>query len=476
MSLLPKKSLFRNTIIKASLWNFVGTFLLKSIAYISVPIFTRILDQSDYGYISTYTTYISLIGIIVGFGLNTATVNARIDFEGRFDDYNGSILRASLVVFIVELFIAQLTFRCIENILHINRLHLNLVFIIAYSEFVINTYYKINTVDYQFKKNLKVSLTNALISLVLAIVLIKLMKNSITAKLIGQGLFAFVIAIVLFARIAIVKCKRFTLSDIKYASVIAIPNVFHQVSQVIMGQSDRMIILGISGAAASAKYSVVYNFGLILQVIWNAINEVWVPWLYRRLHEKQHETIIKISRIYLYIFTLATVLMMLIAPDLLIVIAPRSYQDAKPIIEPIILATYFVFMYSFFANIEIFHRKNRFMAIFTMVAAVVNIIGNLVFIPVYGYGAAAYTTLFSYFLLMILHYVLATFIIKVSFYPLRLFLLPIVIALVSTVVSLLFLENCIMRYSLVLALIAGGGRWTYRNKTHISEFIDSFRM
>lgn len=43
------------------------------------------------------------------------------------------------------------------------------------------------------------------------------------------------------------------------------------------------------------------------------------------------------------------------------------------------------------------------MAIASVFAAVINIILNYIFIPRYGYIAAAYTTLFGYFVLMILH-------------------------------------------------------------------------
>lgn len=118
------------------------------------------------------------------------------------------------------------------------------------------------------------------------------------------------------------------------------------------------------------------------------------------------------SKIYLYVFTFLTSIAMIIIPDCMILFAPASYFDAKKLIPPVILATYFVFLYSFFANIEIYNKKNKFMAIATFVAAIFNIAGNAVFIPKYGYEAAAYTTLVAYILLMGMHYWCLTFLIK----------------------------------------------------------------
>ena len=463
------------TVLKAGALNFVGTFLLKGITYISVPIFTRIMDPVDYGYVSTYTTYIAFLVIIVGLSLNTATANARIDFDNRFDDYNSSIIKTSFVIFIIEWVICNLLFGVIGPLLSINRTHLNIVLVIAFSEYIVNSYYKINTVDFKFKENLKVSISNAIISLVLSVTLVTLLNQDITAKLVGQGAFVFFVAVILLIYLGFIKSKEYQYTDVLYALRFAIPNIFHQISQLIMSQSDRVIILNLCGAVEAAKYSVVYNFGLIIQMIWNAINEVWVPWLYRQLFSKKYELIIKLSKIYILIFTFGTCLLMLIAPDLMAILAPESYFDAKPIIAPIVLAVYFIFIYSFFVNIEIYNKKNKYMAIFTVIAAVVNICGNYLLIPIYGYQAAAYTTLASYILLAGLHFLLSTYILKINIYKASTFLPSIIMAIAVDILSFIFLENYIIRYCFVLCLIIVGIVFTMKKKNVITEFVESIK-
>ena len=63
-----------------------------------------------------------------------------------------------------------------------------------------------------------------------------------------------------------------------------------------------------------------------------------------------------------------------------------------------------MFMYSFFAPFEFFYKKTKFIAIATCVAAILNIILNYIFIRIYGYVAAGYTTLFCYIIYTLSHY------------------------------------------------------------------------
>lgn len=443
-------------IVTASSLNILGTFILKGISFLSVPIFTRILSQNDYGVVSTYITYISFVSIVIGLSMNTAIANARIDYN-NFERFNATIIRLSFLVFVIELCIFNVLCPILENAFSLNRQYLNLILIIAYVEYVINSYYKINTIDFKYVNNLKISLTNAVLNLAVSIVLIKVMSDGVLARLLGYSLFLTIISPFVFFKISQFGKIKIKFKEVKkdavYALNITIPNIFHQISQVIMGQSDRVFILNLCGGMDAAKYSAVYTFSTVVQMIWNAINEVWVPWLYRKLAAKEFQNIRKYSKIYLWLFSFMTCIELLIAPDLLWIIAPSNYSEAKNIIVPIILGTYFIFLYSFFANIEIFHKKNKYMAISTAIAALANIVGNAVFIPIYGYKAAAYTTLGAYALLTVLHYIALTCLFKLNFYSVRMFVLPVTITCITGLLSNAFLNTFIVRYLSVLMIV-----------------------
>ena len=86
-------------------------------------------------------------------------------------------------------------------------------------------------------------------------------------------------------------------------------------------------------------------------------------------------------------------------------------------------------------------------------AAITNIIGNILLIPARGYVAAAYTTLFAYFVLMLLHYIVLNWILKKQIYKKGTFIIPILILLMLTVVSVFNYKNIALRWIIASALI-----------------------
>ena len=96
------------------------------------------------------------------------------------------------------------------------------------------------------------------------------------------------------------------------------------------------------------------------------------------------------------------------------------------------------------------------MAISTAIAAVANIIGNAIFIPMYGYKAAAYTTLGAYILLTVLHYLFLTYLFKLNFYRMGMFFKPVAITCAAGILSNTFLNVFLVRYLFVLVIVLGG--------------------
>ena len=54
-----------------------------------------------------------------------------------------------------------------------------------------------------------------------------------------------------------------------------------------------------------------------------------------------------------------------------------------------------------------------------MIAACINLVLNYIFIPIYGFAAAAYTTLFSYCVLMLIHHFVTVHKMNIRLYDMR---------------------------------------------------------
>ena len=98
------------------------------------------------------------------------------------------------------------------------------------------------------------------------------------------------------------------------------------------------------------------------------------------------------------------ILLILFAPEIIAVFAPKAYYEAIWVVPSVALSVFFMFLYSFFATFEFYYEKTTYVAAATVGGAILNIILNYIGIHRLGYLAAGYTTLFSYILFALLHY------------------------------------------------------------------------
>lgn len=114
------------------------------------------------------------------------------------------------------------------------------------------------------------------------------------------------------------------------------------------------------------------------------------------------------------------------------------FLEALPI-APVIVGGYVFYGISLFANRGIYYKKkNIYLAVIVLTSGIANIFLNSYFIPRYGYEVAAYTTLASYFMMMVLSILFTTYILKLPPLPLGrilkyIVLLGLIIALNYTV-------------------------------------------
>ena len=79
-------------------------------------------------------------------------------------------------------------------------------------------------------------------------------------------------------------------------------------------------------------------------------------------------------------------------------------MQAIYVLPPVIVGYVLQFVYSIYVNAELYLKKQRRIAIGSVLIAGINILLNIALVPRFGYLAAAYTTLFSYVCLAFYHY------------------------------------------------------------------------
>lgn len=389
---------------KASIWFVVCSILQRGISFITVPIFTRLMTTDQYGYYSTYTSWYSVLIIFSSLNLYYGVFNnAMIKYERDRNRYISS-MQGLVTVSTSILFVLYIIFRQTFNL--ILGMTTPLV-LLLFVELLVTPALQFWTVhkrfDYKYKSVVLVTLIKSILNPIIGILFVLASEQKDVARIVSTVLVEFIVCGVI-AGYQFFKGKCFFEKEYwKYALIFNIPLIPHYLSGTILNQSDRIMISNMIGSTAVALYSVAYNLAQLMNMFTTAIASSFTPWVYRKLRSKNIDDIAPVINVLLLLmFGLLTILMFL-APELLRIIASPEYSEAVYVIPPIAASVFFIFQYNLFSNVEFYYSERRYVTLGSITAAFLNILLNAIFIPMFGYYAAGYTTLFCYIIYGLSH-------------------------------------------------------------------------
>lgn len=192
----------------------------------------------------------------------------------------------------------------------------------------------------------------------------------------------------------------------RYGLALSLPLILHTLSLNLLSQSDRIFISKICGTEDTALYSLVYNYSLLLSIVMNAIADGWLPWFHDNYFAGNNEMIKKSSKKLVVLGCYIGLGCIAVAPEAIAVLGGKDYLPGLPCVLPIVLGVVCQYIYTHYVNIEMHLKKTKYVSEGTIFATVLNLILNAIFIPMFGFVVAAYTTLVSYLALMIVHFVI----------------------------------------------------------------------
>lgn len=417
---------------KSGIWYTASNFLLKGIAFLTTPIFTRILTKTDFGLYNNYISWLAIATILVTLNLDSTLISARYDFEKNFDEYIFSVLSlstASTVVWFIGINIFSSVFVSLlgMNLEYINGMLIYLLFLPAVSLFQARERYL-----FEYKKTVASSLFIAIGTALLSVFLVVNMQNKLAGRIIGSIIPTVTLGFLIYLYF-IRNGKRIVPKYWKYALPVSLPFIPHLLSLTLLNSTDRVMITRWCNAEDTAIYSLAYTCGSMVTMLLTSMNSAFAPWLGDKLNTESYDEIRKFSKVYIIGFSFLSIGIMAIAPEVLLILGGKAYSEAKFVMTPIAMGCVCQFIYTMFVNIEQFKKKTLGMAFASMTAALVNLILNYIFIPKVGYLAAAYTTLVGYFLLLIIHMILVYRLKYSNVYDYKMILITIFIMMAITI-------------------------------------------
>lgn len=443
-----------NKVVKAGIGYTIGNYMLKGLSFLTVPIFSRLLSTSDYGIFNTYLAYQSIVFLFVGMALHTSLKNAKYKYKEDFAKYNSCCILVTLLNLGIWLLLSNLIYPLYGDAVGFSRVIVNLLLLDSFGTALIQFFNVYVGLDYRYSSFLKISAFNAVANMGISVLLIMTVfrNDRATGRILGNVIPVAVIACVIIWYFWRKAAPRFNIKYTKFAVSYSLPLIPHGISQVILAQFDRIMIKELIGPSQAGIYSFAYNIFSIINVTSNSLDNVWGPWFYERMEQKDYGSIKKYSSKYAFGMLMFSVMVMLAAPELVKILGAREYWDAMYSVIPIVIGGYFMFLYTLPSSVEYYYAKTKFIAIGTGMAALINIVLNVIFIRRFGYLAAAYTTLVTYLLYFVFHYLIAWNIQKMCTFQTGRLAAYILLAVAAGVLSLVMMEYWLIRWVILAAV------------------------
>lgn len=453
---------------KAAIWFTISNFMLKAIDVITVPIYTRLMTTAEYGVFGLFNSWEKVLMIFATLHFSSSGFNVgMVHFEKERDKFTSSLQCLSTLCTLIFIALYSIFYSFLKEIID-----LPIVLLIPmFFYFLVGPAFEFwcarQRFEYKYKRMVIVTVCIAMITPIVSIISILLSRNKSYAliySIVGVNSIVGIFFYIYNTRKG--KCG-YNANVWKFALAYNIPLIPHFLSRIILNQIDRVMIGNYCGNSDVALYTVAYNAGYILTLLYNSITVSYHPWNFQNLQKKNYKGIKAVTNMILLFFLAVTILLILVAPEIMGILAPAQYKSAIYVIPPVAASVYFQMLYTFFGNIEQYFMKTKFMSIASAIAAALNIFLNYIFIPLYGYYAAAYTTLVCYVFYAVGHYFFMHRIVKqnigaVKIFDSRFILLSSIFIIVFSILINFVYQMTWVRVGILIILICI--MWVKRSK------------
>lgn len=444
---------------RATIWYSVCNILQKGISFFVIPVYVRMLTTAEYGKYTVFQSWRDILIILATLNLYCGVfTKAMVDYRDDRDRYTSCMQGLSTICTMILLGIYLIAPAFWNSLLDMEITTMLLLF--AYFLFCPSFLFWSVRQRVEYKYRVMVCIT-MLISIITPLISIALLKMStlrenavIWGSLLVQLLVGMFFYVYNFIRGKCFFDKRYWRHALKFN----IPLIPHYLSLIVLGQADRIMIKKYCGEDKAGIYSLAYSVSLLMNIFIAAINSSLVPWLYEKFRIKEYKPIAKVTNGLCVLVGIMSFGSILIAPEIVRILGTEEYMEAIWVVPVVSLSVYFTFCYGLFSNVEFYYNATGYVTVASTLGAGLNIVLNSIFIPRYGFIAAAYTTLVCYLLFMVMHY----FFMKKALqkneqsqqvYDIRFIMFSCLLLFLLMLLCLVLYNNSLVRYLFIVALV-----------------------
>lgn len=448
-------------ILKHSAFYSIGNIALKGMGVITLPIYTRFLTQSEYGMFGLLDITITILAEILTLG----QANSLIYFNNKsgYDEKKRSIFFTITALILIANFIfillaeafgfSILTFAGSENTFG------------GYLPFLIYIVFlrAVNTVFVNKLRAEEKSLFFTSITLIKIVVFVGLIfltvvhfKQSVYGIMNSYLLSEVVVLMILIPNMIKEMDWKWDKDIAKQALKFGFPLIFSSIGIMILNVSDRYLIGYFVDLTSVGLYDFGYRIaGVLNMFLIMPFGQALLPSAIKEFGKEGDKRYYSKLMTYMCFVTIwGGFAISIFSDEFIRIFGTENYSPAKFFIPLIIIAYIFSAKRNVASTGLFLSGKTSYIALITLAAGILNIVLNIIFIPIYGFIAAAYTTVISFIIFYFLTKILADRFYKIAFETKKITILFLVAILLFVLHEAIPVVNYPISLFLKLILIA----------------------
>lgn len=383
-----------------------------------------------------------------------------IKFSEKRDSFSSS-LQGLTLTFVLAWTVIYLLFKDFWNdLFSLTTVQMLAMLLMIWTSAVFGFWAAEQRVKLSYTKLVAVTLIVSIAKPVIGIIFVVNANDKVTARILGIALVELLCYFCLFLSQMLRGKKFFSAGFWKYALTFSLPLIPHYLSTTVLSSSDRIMISRMVGESEAGIYSLAYSISQTMLLFNTALSQTIAPWMYQKIKEKNLKAIAPVVYMSLSIIAIINILLIALAPEVVSIFAPPSFHKAIWVIPPVTMSVLFMFLYDRFCAFEFYYEKTKFIMTASTIAAIANIILNYIFIRLFGYMAAGYTTVFCYMIYAVAHYICMAKICREEMaekepFKVKIFLCIILPFLIIGFIFMMLYNHIVVRYIALGVLITG---------------------
>ena len=415
-----------NIIRQGSIYSITNALLLM-FGVVTFPIFTRVLSKEEYGLMHIITIVLIMATLICSGDLKDAILRFYGECERKNElrllisnTFSGSLL-ISIAGYVLTVMVAfvMFIFRLISNDVFIIILIASLAIIARNIATPIQTFYRVREEALKYNA---VSFIGKLFTTGLCITFVVYLSKGLYGLFVGQTIAEGLIAATLFI-IFLKKHGLGTLSispgHLKIFLKYSFPLVVNGIFAYLANFGDRFLIAMYLDQSSVATYAVAYALPDYIQtavilslnmVLYPAIMNLW-----GKGKDKEAEVILSNFLIIYVVITIPMVFgFVSLRNEIIEVLASRKYVQAAELITVLTLGIMIRGLYFPLAAGLYKEKRTNLIALVNIGGVIVNVVLNVILIPVFGLKGAAFATFATYVAVLFISYRLSNKYVKIG--------------------------------------------------------------